>query len=162
MRFTSSIIRLPNCILSPTAFILTHPVNFPCGRKLEHPEKTHDFRQSVDWLFSHESKARIEHTNSEVKGDCATKAPSDPLTYIIVGFGGVVVRASAPHLWNRGFDCRYGLIWKSLSTLCRKSWVFTGHSAPVSSHRKSWEGGGSIINTVKKVITIVVKINSLG
>ena len=36
-------------------FILTHPVNFPCGRKPERPEKTHDFRQSVDRLFSHES-----------------------------------------------------------------------------------------------------------
>ena len=31
--------------------ILTHPVNFPCGRKPENPEKTHDFRQSVDELF---------------------------------------------------------------------------------------------------------------
>jgi hypothetical protein len=25
-------------------FILAHPVNFPCGRNPEHPEKTHDFR----------------------------------------------------------------------------------------------------------------------
>jgi hypothetical protein len=50
-----------------TVFILTHPVNFPCGRKPEHPEKTQDFRQSVDSLFSHESVARIEPTNSEVK-----------------------------------------------------------------------------------------------
>jgi hypothetical protein len=31
-----------------TVFILTHPVNFPCGRKPEHPEKIHNFRQSVD------------------------------------------------------------------------------------------------------------------
>jgi hypothetical protein len=28
--------------------IPTHPINFPCGRKPEYPEKTHDFRQSVD------------------------------------------------------------------------------------------------------------------
>jgi hypothetical protein len=60
-----------------TVFILTHPVNFLCGRKPEHPEKTHDFRQSVDWLFSHESLARIQLTISEVKGacsdDCATE-----------------------------------------------------------------------------------------
>jgi hypothetical protein len=48
-------------------FILTQPVNFPCGREPEHPEKTHDFRQSVDGLFSRESVARIELTNSEVK-----------------------------------------------------------------------------------------------
>ena len=27
---------------------LTYHVNFPCGRKPEYPEKTHDFRQSVD------------------------------------------------------------------------------------------------------------------
>jgi hypothetical protein len=49
-----------------TVFI-THAVNFPCGRKPEHSEKTHDFRQSVDWLFSHESVARIKPTISEVK-----------------------------------------------------------------------------------------------
>ena len=55
MRFTSSIIHLPNYILSlyrlfiftTTMFNLTHPVNFPCGRKPEQPEK-HDFQQSVD------------------------------------------------------------------------------------------------------------------
>jgi hypothetical protein len=62
-----------------TVFILTLPVDFPCVRKLEHPEKTHDVRQSVDWLFSHESVARIKPTNSEVKGacsdECATEAP---------------------------------------------------------------------------------------
>jgi hypothetical protein len=52
--FTPSIIRLPNYIRSLdywyfynscditflTMFVLTHPVNFPCGRKPEHPEKT--------------------------------------------------------------------------------------------------------------------------
>ena len=27
---------------------LSHPVNFPCGGKPEYPEKTRDFRQSVD------------------------------------------------------------------------------------------------------------------
>jgi hypothetical protein len=32
---------------------LTHPVNFPCGRKPEYPEKTHDFRQSVDFYSFH-------------------------------------------------------------------------------------------------------------
>jgi hypothetical protein len=57
----------------------THNVNFPCGKKPEHPEKTHDFQQSVDWLFSHESVARIEPTISEVKSvcseDCDTEAP---------------------------------------------------------------------------------------
>jgi hypothetical protein len=32
-----------NCdITFLTVFILTHPVNFPCGRKPEHPEKIHD------------------------------------------------------------------------------------------------------------------------
>ena len=52
-------------------FILTHPVNFPCGRKPGHPEKPHDFRQSVDRLFSHESVARIQPTISEVKDACS-------------------------------------------------------------------------------------------
>ena len=62
-------------------FILTHPDNFPCGKKPEHPEKTHDFWQSFDRLFSHESVARIEPTISEteVRGacfdECATKGP---------------------------------------------------------------------------------------
>jgi hypothetical protein len=61
-------------------FILIHPVNFACGRKPEHPEKTHDFRQSVD--FSHESVVRIEPTIALVvplfctcSDDCATKVP---------------------------------------------------------------------------------------
>ena len=58
-------------------FILTHSVNFPCGRKPEHPEKTHDFRQSVDWLFSHESVARIEPTNWEVKVACSDDYATD-------------------------------------------------------------------------------------
>jgi hypothetical protein len=65
-------------------FILTHPVNFSCGRKPERPEKTHDFRQSVDRLFSHESThesiARLEPRISEVKAacsdDCDTEAHS--------------------------------------------------------------------------------------
>jgi hypothetical protein len=52
-------------------FILTHTANFPCGWKPEHPEKTHDFRQSVDGLFSHESVVRIEPTISEAKGACS-------------------------------------------------------------------------------------------
>jgi hypothetical protein len=74
---------------------LTHPVNFPCGTKLEHPEKIHDFRKSDDRLFtwvrfymspfSHESVARIEPTISEVKGacynDCATEAPITSIFY---------------------------------------------------------------------------------
>jgi hypothetical protein len=76
-------------------FILTHPVNFPCGRKPELPEKTHDFRQSVDWLFSHESIARLEPTNSEVKvacsNDCAIEAP---IQYIALGTG--------HYLWRGG------------------------------------------------------------
>ena len=36
-------------IINVCPVILTHPVNFPCGRKPEHPEKTHDFGQSVDY-----------------------------------------------------------------------------------------------------------------
>ena len=32
---------------------LTHPVYFPCGRKPERPEETHDFRQSVDFYSFH-------------------------------------------------------------------------------------------------------------
>ena len=57
-------------------FILIHPINFPCGRKPEHQEKTHNFRQSVDWLFPHVSIARIELTTSEVKGACSDDCPT--------------------------------------------------------------------------------------
>ena len=61
-----------NCdITFLTVFILTHPVNFPCGRKPEYPEKTNDFRQSVDRLFPNESVARIEPRISDVKGTCS-------------------------------------------------------------------------------------------
>jgi hypothetical protein len=75
--------------VGPFFFYLTHPVNFPCGRKPEYPGKTHDFRQSVDFLlFSHEDWVRValrkylvrfEPAASEVKGKCAnhlaTEAP---------------------------------------------------------------------------------------
>ena len=62
---------------------LTHPVNFPCGKKPEYPEKTHDFRQSVDYtlfrkpttfgkaltiLFSHEDWVRV-HIKMNLTGD---------------------------------------------------------------------------------------------
>jgi hypothetical protein len=54
-----------NCdITFLTMFIPTHPANFPCGRKPEYPEKTHDFRQSVDKRFSH-----------ACSDNCTTEAP---------------------------------------------------------------------------------------
>jgi hypothetical protein len=37
----------------PQIYVSIHPVNFPCGRKPEYPEKTHDFRQSVDFYSFH-------------------------------------------------------------------------------------------------------------
>jgi hypothetical protein len=66
-------------------FILIHPANFPCGRKPEQPEKTHEFRQSVDRLFSHEFLARIEPTISEVKVACSATAPPKPLEVLASG-----------------------------------------------------------------------------
>jgi hypothetical protein len=60
---------------------------FPVGGKPERPEKTHDFRQSVDWLFLHslftclEFGTIIEATISELSerrfscDDYANEAP---------------------------------------------------------------------------------------
>jgi hypothetical protein len=45
-------------------FCLTHPVNFPCGRKPEHPEETHDFRQSVDFYSFHTRTGFESHWES--------------------------------------------------------------------------------------------------
>jgi hypothetical protein len=71
-----------------TVFILTHPVNVPCGRKPEHPEKTRGFRQGVDGLLSHESVVRIEPTISEVKDacsdDCTTEAPIREVQKVLI------------------------------------------------------------------------------
>jgi hypothetical protein len=55
------------------------------------------------------------------------------------GFGGAVVRASTFHLWDGGFDSRYGLAQKD----CLRSAKSRGFSpgAPVSSLRESWQGG---------------------
>ena len=61
--------------------IPTHSVNILCGRKPEYPVKTHDFRQSVDSLFSHkcyESVARIQPTISEGIEACSATAPQKP------------------------------------------------------------------------------------
>ena len=41
----------------------THPVNFPCGRKPENLEKTHDFRQSVDELLPRAIRCSIQGSN---------------------------------------------------------------------------------------------------
>ena len=32
-------------------YYLSHPVNFPCGRKPKYPEKTQDFQQSIDYTL---------------------------------------------------------------------------------------------------------------
>ena len=67
-------------------YYLSHPVNFPCGRKPEYPEKTHDFRQSVD-CYSFHMRTGLESTllgvelgTLEVKGEWSdhytTEAPS--------------------------------------------------------------------------------------
>jgi hypothetical protein len=84
MRFTSCMIRLPiyiylayrlfylynNCdITFLTVAILTHAVNFPCGRKPEHTAKNQRLSAELR-LSSHESVARVEPTNSEIKGAC--------------------------------------------------------------------------------------------
>jgi hypothetical protein len=56
----------PSRVITYTNYIiLTHPDNLPCGRKPEHPEKTHDFRQSVDRFSSHESVARMAKPRSQ-------------------------------------------------------------------------------------------------
>jgi hypothetical protein len=75
-------------------FYLTHPVNFPCGRKPEYPGKTHDFRQSVDFLlFSHGDWVRVasrkylvrfEPAASEVKGKCANHLATEVIIVVRV------------------------------------------------------------------------------
>ena len=35
----------------PTVFILTLLVNFPCGKKLQRLDNTHDFRQTIDYII---------------------------------------------------------------------------------------------------------------
>jgi hypothetical protein len=64
-----------NCdITFLTVFILTHPVNFTCGRKPEHPEKTFGRRltDSFTWV-------RSENRTHDLRGacsyDCAAEAP---------------------------------------------------------------------------------------
>ena len=59
---------------------LLHRVNFPRRRKPERSEKTHDLRQSVDWLFSHapgkrESNPRSQTWKALCSDDCANEAP---------------------------------------------------------------------------------------
>jgi hypothetical protein len=61
-----------------TLFILTHPASLPCGRKPEHPEKTHDFQfgRALTYSFHISRIARIEHTISEVEGACSITTAS--------------------------------------------------------------------------------------
>jgi hypothetical protein len=89
MRFTSSIIRLPNYLLSLdyviftsimrllslTLFIQTLAVNFPCGWNPEHLQKTYNFRQIktfVDSFHAHEFEAKSNaQTKRCMKGACS-------------------------------------------------------------------------------------------
>ena len=73
----------PNCVYP------NPPCQLPCGRKPECPEKTHDFRQSVDKLFhmsgalglSNIEKVLAENRTRNLRGErrgsdhCATEAP---------------------------------------------------------------------------------------
>ena len=64
---------------------------------------------------------------------------------IILGFGGVVVRASAFHLWVRGFDSRYG-IRTHVKRVSQRS-AESRECPPVSSHKESWQGWVRIKNS---------------
>jgi hypothetical protein len=81
---------------------------------------------------------------------CAVvRTRAQPLTSVIVGL------ILAMPIWT------HVKTEKSLSTLCRKSWIFYGYSGVLPQEKLTeWVK----INTVRKVIsqTKVVKINSLG
>jgi hypothetical protein len=66
-----------------TVFILTHPVNFPCGRKPERQDQNAQI-SAERWqtLFTIESAARIEPTISEVTVLALTNMPPKPLNYV--------------------------------------------------------------------------------
>jgi hypothetical protein len=98
-------------------FCLTRPVDFPCGRKPEYPEGTHDFRQSVDFCSFHmrtgfESHWESSHWDLNLrpqrwKASALTTWPPKPL-------------------WLRGVErfqfevsVRYRLWWPDMSTICQ-------------------------------------------
>jgi hypothetical protein len=58
---------------------LTHPVNFPCGRKPEYPEKTHKVPVAFRKFL-----LRLEPATSEVIGKCANHLATEALKYGIV------------------------------------------------------------------------------
>jgi hypothetical protein len=75
-------------------FCLTHPVNFPCGRKPEYPEETHDFWQSVDFYSFHmrtgfESHWESSHWDLNLRPQ-RWKA-SIQILWIYYGFSGAIV-----------------------------------------------------------------------
>ena len=69
-----------NCnITFLTVFILTHPVNFPCGRKPEHPRfsPTERWLALSTWIRS-ENRTHLTH---ELRGDRTTDAPNNTTQY---------------------------------------------------------------------------------
>ena len=46
-------------------YYLSHPVNFPCGRKSEYPEKTPTFDRALTRLFSREDWVQIHLTGDQ-------------------------------------------------------------------------------------------------
>ena len=52
-------------------FYLTHPVNFPCGRKPEYPGKTHDFGRALTFYSFHMRTGFESDREPIVKAKCA-------------------------------------------------------------------------------------------
>ena len=70
-------------------YYLSPPVNFPCGRKPEYPEKTHDFRQSVDYSsipskvdYFESTLLGIELGTSEVKGEWSDHYTTEATVFV--------------------------------------------------------------------------------
>jgi hypothetical protein len=56
-------------VVALPSYMLKVPI--PCGRKPEYPEKTHDFRQTVDGLFSLYGYHNVHNGNRthEIRGE---------------------------------------------------------------------------------------------
>jgi hypothetical protein len=131
---------------------ITHPVNFPCGRKPEYPEKTHDFRQSIDFLlFSHEDwvwialrkfSLRLEPTAFiEVKGKYANNfATNIAVLTLICRHWFVFLR------YRSKYVC---ILFQSWTTL---HFQIIKRSIRIQYYRDGFTGGGVLFFMIKQKI----------
>ena len=97
----------------------------------------------VDWIEQQCARLNIKNeAGTSILWVPRSKFMQQRTMWTTWGFGGAIVRASAFHLWVRGFESRFGR-YTHVRRVSLRSVKSRGFSpgTPVSSHFKCWQAG---------------------